>query len=145
MEVDTSQPMSLGALVAVVGIVLTWILGAIAIRKFVIEERKRRRDDEEHLEELIGKVCKSFTESDAYQMRRDRAMISVAQSVVEESFRSRAPSLVDAGVDAERRANTDRRIAVIEESLLTLRTDFAAAAMKIAREVVKEMRSEFVK
>lgn len=140
--VDTSEPMSLGALVAVIGVLLTWILGAIAIRKLVIEERKRRRDDDKHLEALIEKICKAFTESDTYQMRRDRAMIAVAQSVTEESFRIRAPSFVDSSVDAERRANVERRIAALEVSMAALRTDFAMAAVKIGHEVVKQMREQ---
>lgn len=36
MVVDTSQPMSLGALVAIVAVLLTWVMGGIAIRKFII-------------------------------------------------------------------------------------------------------------
>lgn len=138
--VDTTQPMSLGAFIAVVGVLLTWILGGIAIRKFVVEERRRRRDDEEHLDTLILKVCQSFTESDAYQLRRDRAMITVAQSVADEAFRIRASSFVDAGVDDERRAQLERRLTALENAMTALRADFAAAGPRIAGEVVRALK-----
>jgi len=142
--VDTTAPMSLGAFVACVGILLTWILGAIAIRKFVIEERKRRRDDDGHLEELIQKVCRAFTESDAYQLRRDRAMITVAQSVTDEAFRIRAGSFVDANVDAERRGQVERRMLAVEKAVTDLRSDFKVVAASIAKEVAKELREKGV-
>lgn len=140
--VDTTAPMSLGAVVAVVGTILTWVLGGIAVWKFAAEGRKRRRDDDAHLEDLIERVCRAFTESDAYQLRRDRAMISVAQAVTEEAFRMRAPSFVDSDVDRERREQAERRLTVIETTLADLRSDFKAAAMSIAREVVRELRED---
>lgn len=140
--VDPAQPMSVGAAIAIVGVLITWVLFGIAIRKFVVGERERKRKDDAFLETLIEKICKSFTESDQYQLRRDRAMIAVAQSVADEAFRIRAPSFVDAGVDGERRQQTERRLDALEKAVSALRTDFATAAASIAREVVREMREQ---
>lgn len=69
-------------------------------------------------------------------------MISVAQSVAEEAFRLRASSFVDSAVDAERRAQLERRLAMLENATSSLRTDFAVAAAGIAQEVVQAIRED---
>jgi hypothetical protein len=129
----------IGAIVAIAGTLILWVRFAMDVRNFRVREEKRRRDDEEHLEELIVKVCEAFTNSDSYLLRRDRAMIQVAQSVTEEAFRLRASSFVDSAVDAERHRELNRRIESIEKAVIDMRADFSEAAGKIASEVTLQV------
>lgn len=133
--IDPKAPMSLGAFIAVVGTLITWVLFYIQIRNFRAAEQARRRNDDEHMEELIEKVCEAFTNSDSFLLRRDRAMIAVAQNVTDEQFRIRASSFVDAAVDQQRRAECERRIAALERSHMEIQKDFREAAGKISAEV----------
>jgi hypothetical protein len=128
-----------GALIAIIGTLILWIRFVMDLRSFKASEEKRRREEREHQEELIVKVCEAFTNSDAFQLRRDRAMIATAQSVTDESFRVRAQSFVDAAVDAERHRELNRRISAVEEAMTGVRKDFSEAAGKIAAEVTTQV------
>lgn len=135
----TAAPLNLGVFIAVIAVLITWALFGLQIVNFRRSEQKRRRDDDEHLKEIISEVCEAFTKSDSYLLRRDKEMIAVAQNVTEEAFRIRASSFVDSGVYKTNRENDIERTARIEAAVLAVQKDFEQAAGKIAAEVTTQV------
>lgn len=124
----------------ILGFVISWLSFGTVLYRLTREQKKDRREDEQYLQDLIKRVCTEFTNSDAYLLRRDRAMISIAQSVTEEAFRERARSFIDSGVYLANRASDNARIERLENTMMTLRSDlrkdFEEAGEKIAARVL---------
>lgn len=149
---DTQAPMSIGAavaiitaVVAIIGTGLTWATFYFRFREFKAGEVARRKAADDNLKTMIADVCQSITESDQYLNRRDKQMIVLAQSLIDEEFRMRSSSFVDAKADERSREDVNRRLSAVEKSVTELHQHFDAAATKIVDDVAARVKALLAK
>lgn len=129
----------LAIIVLAFGMLAQFVLYLTKIRSYQIADKKAKREDEKYLQDLIKQVCKEFTQSDEYLLRRDRSQISVAQAVMDEGFRIRSPSFVDMKAYEATQAEIQRRLGALEQIAFSIRSDIKNDFKDAANELIREM------
>lgn len=124
--------MSMGALVAVIGLLMTWIGFAITMWRF---RNELRRNDEEAITRLVTiarRECEAYHHTEEHGRRIENKIRTTTALQMDEEFRKRASSFVDAGVYSARHDEVRNRIDKIENTILANTREIGAMASQVA-------------
>ncbi len=144
--IDTSAPLSLGAVLAGIAILISWVGFAITIRTFRAAERDREtalvlhaQEEEARIERMATRACKELAASDDYILRRERAIEQVSKAVVDEEFRMRADSFVDAKVFQRADQDLNRHLSRLEASVNANTAELGRISGKISQDITTQI------
>lgn len=107
-----------------IGILITWVTFVVFLFKNSQDKKandrnieKHRRELEESNERLIKRVCREFIQGQEYTDNREKRIREVSRYEIDEAFRQRAESFVDAKEYRADRRHIDDSLQRLEKSI----------------------------
>jgi uncharacterized membrane protein YccC len=133
-------------MLSIIGTVISLIGLAVAIlsvrnnaKALEATLEKHQRESSRELDNTILRTCREFTNSDEYSNRKDRRIRELAREEIDEAFRARAESFVDAKVFDEFRRNLDKQLSDLTGAVNANTRAVSEASGKISADIAVQV------
>jgi hypothetical protein len=139
---NPDAPLSVWALFSIVGILITWAVFLINVRKWRLEEAEHRIKIERDHEATARRVARDVVYEEIYSEKRDKRVRELAQHEISYAFSKRAESFVDAKQYETDRRNFNERMERLETSIDNNTKTVAQFAEKLTTMVIRDALAE---